>query len=172
MVKEVKEHSVELQMPDKSIKEVPCGLVVWATGNKGRKVTQDLTAKLPAEKTNQRGITIDEGLRTKGAKEIFAIGDCTATSYAPTAQVASQHGAYLARILHQLAKKDRLEKELKTLEGLDAEGDKEKVRVQKEIAVMKSKISKIQPKPFDYSHQGTLAYLLSFFSCVCVFCER
>ena len=33
---------------------------------------------------------------------IFAIGDCTATSYAPTAQVASQEGAYLARVLQQL----------------------------------------------------------------------
>ena len=33
----------------------------------------------------------------KGADGIFAIGDCTATSYAPTAQVASQEGAYLAR---------------------------------------------------------------------------
>ncbi len=30
MVKEVKEKSVVLQMPDKTIKEVPCGLVVWA----------------------------------------------------------------------------------------------------------------------------------------------
>lgn len=30
MVKEVKERSVVLQMPDKSIREVPCGIVVWA----------------------------------------------------------------------------------------------------------------------------------------------
>lgn len=30
MVKEIKERSVILQMPDKSIQEVPCGLVVWA----------------------------------------------------------------------------------------------------------------------------------------------
>ena len=30
MVKEIKEKSVVLQMPDKSIVEVPCGLVVWA----------------------------------------------------------------------------------------------------------------------------------------------
>ena len=30
MVKEVKENSVTLQMPDKSITEVPCGMVVWA----------------------------------------------------------------------------------------------------------------------------------------------
>ena len=30
MVKEVKDNSVMLQMPDKSIVEVPCGMVVWA----------------------------------------------------------------------------------------------------------------------------------------------
>lgn len=30
MVKEIKENSVVLQMPDKSIQEVPCGMVVWA----------------------------------------------------------------------------------------------------------------------------------------------
>jgi NADH:ubiquinone reductase (non-electrogenic) len=153
MVKEVKECSIVLQVPDKSIKEVPCGLVVWAAGNKGRKVTRDLMAKHPAEQTNRRGITVDDGLRIGGAKDVFAIGDRTPTSYAPTAQVASQQGAYLARVLHQLAKKDGLEKELKKLEGLDVEGDKERARVQKEIAVMMTKVSKIQPKPFDCSHQ-------------------
>lgn len=30
MVKEIKEKSVVLQMPDKTITEVPCGMVVWA----------------------------------------------------------------------------------------------------------------------------------------------
>lgn len=30
MVKEIKEKSVVLQMPDKTIAEVPCGMVVWA----------------------------------------------------------------------------------------------------------------------------------------------
>jgi len=30
MVKEVKDNSVMLQMPDKSIVEVPCGMVIWA----------------------------------------------------------------------------------------------------------------------------------------------
>jgi hypothetical protein len=30
MVKEIKDKSVMLQMPDKSIVEVPCGMVVWA----------------------------------------------------------------------------------------------------------------------------------------------
>lgn len=30
MVKEIKDKSVVLQMPDKTVVEVPCGLVVWA----------------------------------------------------------------------------------------------------------------------------------------------
>lgn len=30
MVKEVKDKSVMLQMPDKTLVEVPCGMVVWA----------------------------------------------------------------------------------------------------------------------------------------------
>jgi NADH:ubiquinone reductase (non-electrogenic) len=96
MVKEVKECRVILQMPDRSIKEVLCGLIVWAAGNKCRKITQDLMAKLPTEQTNRRGITINDGLRMKGAKDVFAIGDCTATSYMPTEQVVLKHGAYLA----------------------------------------------------------------------------
>ena len=116
MVKEIKEKSVVLQLPDKSIAEVPCGLVVWAAGNTLRKVTRDLMSKFPQAQTNRRGISVDgmvdslssatlltqlvplECLRMAGANgDIFAIGDCTATSYAPTAQVASQEGAYIAR---------------------------------------------------------------------------
>ena len=59
MVKEVKEKSVVLQLPDKTIAEVPCGLVVWAAGNTLRKVTRDLMAKFPELQTNRRGITVD-----------------------------------------------------------------------------------------------------------------
>jgi NADH:ubiquinone reductase (non-electrogenic) len=56
---QVKEKSVVLQLPDKSIVEVPCGLVIWAAGNKGRKLTQDLMAKIPNVQTNKRGIIVD-----------------------------------------------------------------------------------------------------------------
>ena len=59
MVKEVKDKSVVLQMPDKSIKEVPVGLVVWAGGNKARDVSVDLMARLPDTQKNKRGITVD-----------------------------------------------------------------------------------------------------------------
>ncbi|KAF9451548.1 FAD/NAD(P)-binding domain-containing protein [Macrolepiota fuliginosa MF-IS2] len=162
MVKEVKERSVVLQMPDKSIKEVPCGLVVWAAGNKGRKVTQDLMAKLPSDQTNRRGIAVDNFLRMKGAEDsIFAIGDCTATSYAPTAQVASQQGAYLARQLHHMAKRDQLEQKLEKLETLAATviDEEEKKQALQDTDLTRKQLAKIKLRPFEYSHQGSLAYI-------------
>jgi len=156
MVKEIKEKSVILQTPDKQVIEVPCGLVIWAAGNKLRKVTMDLMAKLPQDQTNRRGITVDEHLRMAGTNgSIFAIGDCTATSYAPTAQVASQQGAYLARIFAQIAKRDGLETRLKTLqrEPLTEESKAEVESIEKQLA----KADKL--RPFRYSHQGSLAYI-------------
>jgi NADH:ubiquinone reductase (non-electrogenic) len=59
MVKEIKDKSVVLQMPDKSIKEVPVGMVVWAGGNKARDVSVDLMSRLPDAQKNKRGITVD-----------------------------------------------------------------------------------------------------------------
>ncbi|KXN85645.1 putative NADH-ubiquinone oxidoreductase C3A11.07, mitochondrial, partial [Leucoagaricus sp. SymC.cos] len=162
MVKEVKEKSVVLQMPDKSIQEMPCGLVVWAAGNRGRKLSQDLMARFPDVQTNRRGITVDQFLRMKGAEDsIFAIGDCTATAYAPTAQVASQQGAYLARQLHQMAKRDQLTVKLEKLESLAEtvldEGERKEVLQEAEVS--KKQLAKIKLRPFEYSHQGSLAYI-------------
>ena len=68
---QVKEKSVVLENPDKSIVEVPCGLVIWAAGNKGRKLTQDLMAKLP-EQTNRRGIIVD-GTSTSPPSVTFVV---------------------------------------------------------------------------------------------------
>jgi NADH:ubiquinone reductase (non-electrogenic) len=59
MVKEIKEQSVVLKLPNGEVKDVPCGMVIWAAGNKGRQVTQDLISKLPNHQTNKRGITVD-----------------------------------------------------------------------------------------------------------------
>ncbi|CDO76210.1 hypothetical protein BN946_scf184819.g10 [Trametes cinnabarina] len=155
MVKEVRDKSVVLQLPDKSIAEVPCGLVVWAAGNTLRKVTRDLMAKFPDVQTNRRGIAVDECLRMLGSNgTIFALGDCTATSYAPTAQVASQQGAYLARVLAQIAKKDELELRLKELQvSTEPEAKEEREHIEKRLV----KLEKL--RPFKYSHQGSLAYI-------------
>ena len=69
---------------------------------------------------------------------IFAIGDCTATSYAPTAQVASQQGKYLGKKLSRLAQR-RAVFEANGLALADAE----------EAAA----------GPFRYLHLGSLAYI-------------
>lgn len=84
---------------------------------------------------------------------IFAIGDCAASGYAPTAQVARQQGAYVARAFAQLAKKDQIESQLKALETSgDAEAKAESLKTQ---------LGKIKLRPFHYSHQGSLAYVSS-----------
>ena len=38
-----------------------------------------------------------------GANDIYALGDASVTRFAPTAQVASRQGAYLAEYLNELA---------------------------------------------------------------------
>ncbi|KAJ7267453.1 pyridine nucleotide-disulfide oxidoreductase-domain-containing protein [Mycena rebaudengoi] len=162
MVKEVKERSVMLSMPDKTLVEVPCGMVVWAAGNKGRKITQDLMSKLPIAQNNKRGILIDENLQMLGTDgSIFAIGDCTASSYAPTAQVAQQQGSYLARSFAQTAKRDRLQAQLDGLERSAAMilHEEERKKVLEEGEGVKRQLARFKIRPFNYSHQGTLAYI-------------
>ena len=89
---------------------------------------------------------------------IFAIGDCTATSYAPTAQVASQEGAYLARVLAQLAKRDALAARAAHLAAVaDAELTQEEKAEREQVGKRLAKLEKI--RPFRYSHQGSLAYI-------------
>ena len=162
MVKEIKPNSVVLQMPDKTVKEVPCGMVVWAAGNTLRGVSRALMAKLPKDQVNRRGISVDEELRMKGAEDVWAIGDCTATAYAPTAQVASQEGAYLGRVFKQLAKRDALQQGLQaaaaapTTEG----GEEEKKATVERVQKLEKQIGKLEKlRPFKYSHQGSLAYV-------------
>lgn len=96
----------------------------------------------------------------EGAQDsIFAIGDCTATSYAPTAQVASQQGAYLARVLAQLAKKDNLQDRLANLNSQVAtvRDEEQKKQLSSEIQAVENQLGKTKLRPFHYSHQGSLA---------------
>jgi len=116
-------------------------------------------AKLPEDQTNKRGIVVDDYLRMKGARDIFAIGDCTASSYAPTAQVASQQGAYLSRIFKLLAKKDKIEADVAHAETSD---EAEKLRKQ---------VDRVKMKPFHYSHQGSLACVFPCSVCSFDFCS-
>ncbi|KAJ3198032.1 ATP-dependent RNA helicase [Entophlyctis luteolus] len=88
----------------KTPETIPAGLVVWAAGNAVRPVVADLIRKLPKNlQTSKRGLVIDDWMMVKGARgSIFALGDCTATRWAPTAQVASEQAVFLAKQLSRL----------------------------------------------------------------------
>lgn len=93
---------------------------------------------------------------------VFAIGDCTATSYAPTAQVASQQGAYLARLFNQMAKRDNLQNRLDELEKDEARAmnEQDKASAAEQAASIRKHLAKVKLRPFHYSHQGSLACVL------------
>lgn len=150
MVKDVSQKVVTVQDPNKQIRDIPYGLLVWATGNTSRTITRNLMAKLPAAQTQKRGIMVDDYLHLLGAEGIYALGDCTATQYAPTAQVASQQGMYLAQMFGKLGQKAKLEKQLAELRAagrLSAEQQHEVDGLVKKL----SRASKLTP--FHYSHQ-------------------
>lgn len=146
MVKDVKERSVIVQDANKEIREIPYGLLVWATGNTSREITRKMMAKLPQAQTQRRGILVDDYMAMVGANGIYAVGDCTATSYAPTAQVASQQGMYLASMFAKLGQKAKLEKELAQLRTQGAAAEEIETTVKK--LTRAAKLS-----PFHYSHQ-------------------
>lgn len=127
MVKEVGEKEIKVMNANKELVTIPYGLLVWATGNCPRPLTRKLMSRLKTDQNSPRGILVDDYMRIKGANDIYAIGDCTFSKYAPTAQVASQQGKYLASVFENLARID--------------EGQQTKIT------------------PFQYSHQGSLAYI-------------
>jgi NADH dehydrogenase FAD-containing subunit len=120
--------------------------LVWATGNTSRDITRNLMGKLPQAQTQRRGIVVDDYLSMIGADGIYAVGDCTATSYAPTAQVASQQGMYLAQMFGKLGQKAKLERQLAEQRAAGAEPQ--------EIESSAKKLTRLAKlTPFHYSHQ-------------------
>lgn len=100
-VVKAEEGKVTMQVKaDKSLHDVDCGLLVWAGGIGTRPVTKKICESIGAEQQDKRGLVVDEFLRVKGtpAGEVFAMGDCAVSGFAPTAQVASQQGRYLGRV--------------------------------------------------------------------------
>jgi len=96
--------------------EIPYGLAVWAAGNGPLPITLQAIENLKKEQGQgieqakaqeiARGrVAVDPWLRAIGGKGIvFALGDCscnTNNQLPATAQVASQQGEYLARLLSQ-----------------------------------------------------------------------
>lgn len=123
-----------------------------ATGNTARPVTRDLMNRIPESQNSRRGLLVDEHMRLVGADGVFALGDCTATNYAPTAQVAAQQGRYLARVFQKLHKKEQLLQELDSAKQAGAEPAK--LDSLANAVIRASNIAQ-----FNYSHQGSLAYI-------------
>ncbi|KAH6680766.1 hypothetical protein B0J14DRAFT_579329 [Halenospora varia] len=164
-VKKVTDKTVEAEAtgPDgkKKMEIMPYGLLVWATGNAVRPVVKDLMSQIPAQKDSRRGLAVNEYLVVQGTKDIWATGDCAVAGYAPTAQVASQEGAFLARLFNTMAKSEAIEQQIHDLStsvnlkpGLDA------ATVAKDIESHEKQLRRIKDiKPFHYTHQGSLAYI-------------
>ncbi|KAI8817145.1 uncharacterized protein EV422DRAFT_257097 [Fimicolochytrium jonesii] len=141
-VKEVKQKELTVSNAQKQLETIPYGLLVWATGNTARPVVAELLKKLPPTLQNQRrGLVVDEFLKVKGADNMYAVGDASATKWAPTAQVASRQGVYLAHNFNLLGRIDADKAKL-VAEGQDPE-----------------KIAQGVIKPFSYEHLGALAYI-------------
>lgn len=165
MVKNVTDKTIEaaITLPDgsKKIEEIPYGLLVWATGNAVRPVVKDLMAQIPAQKDERRGLKVNEYLVVKGAENVWAIGDCAIANYAPTAQVAAQEGAFLARLFNHMAKTDEIESDLKELSEKQANAKPDdRNQILDLINERQKQLRRIkQVGPFQYSHQGSLAYI-------------
>lgn len=165
MVKKVTDKYIEAEFtkPDgtKQTEIMPYGLLVWATGNALRPVVKDLMSQIPAQKDSRRGLAVNEYLVVNGTENVWAVGDCAIANYAPTAQVASQEGAFLARLFNSLARTQALNVELAKLSDAQATAKAEdRGEILTEIKNLQKKLHRVkQVGPFEYSHQGSLAYI-------------
>ncbi|CCJ28803.1 unnamed protein product [Pneumocystis jirovecii] len=155
---------VETVAPDnkKMIQRIPYGLLVWATGNSPRNVIKDLVSKIPEQNGSFRGLLVNDYLVVKGTENIWALGDCTATKYAPTAQVASQQGEYLAKLFDTLAEFRKVKKEIRYLEKLletDSINFENKEMIKKDVNIKIKKMERLSILPFEFLYRGSLAYI-------------
>ena len=166
MVKNVTDKYIEAEYtkPDgtKEKEKMPYGLLVWATGNALRPVVKDLMSQIPAQKDSRRGLAVNEYLVVNGTENVWAVGDCAIANYAPTAQVASQEGAFLARLFNSLAKTEEINRKLAELstEQATAAIPEKRNEIFAEIKALQKQLRRVkQIGPFEYSHQGSLAYI-------------
>ncbi|GAB7352534.1 hypothetical protein MBLNU459_g2926t1 [Dothideomycetes sp. NU459] len=166
MVKKVAEQHIEAEFVNadgnKVLEKIPYGLLVWATGNALRPVVKDLMSQIPAQKDSRRGLAVNEYLVVKGTENIWAVGDCAVANYAPTAQVAAQEGAFLARLFNQMAKTEDIEIELRNLSEVQEKAPNKEQRDEAFASIkdMQKRLRRVkQMGPFEYSHQGSLAYI-------------
>lgn len=153
MVKKVDDNYVNAQFkkPDGTteMQQIPYGMLIWATGNAARPIVKNLTSQIEEQKNARRGLLVDERMLLDGSDNIYALGDCTFTKYAPTAQVAFQEGRFLGSHFARLHEIDALKYTLAN--PTDGEN----------IDRVKRRLEKAETKLpiFKYVHQGALAYI-------------
>ncbi|KAJ5360349.1 External alternative NADH-ubiquinone oxidoreductase mitochondrial [Penicillium concentricum] len=145
MVKSVSDTEIEVECRelDGTVRKevIPYGVLIWAGGNAVRPIVRDFMGQFPGQSTAHRGLVVDDYLRVKGASGVWALGDCTQTNFAPTAQVASQQGVFLGKHLNAIAT-------AKNHSFGNIAGD-----------VGQPLLGSKAAKAFDYIHQGSLAYI-------------
>lgn len=153
MVKKVDSESVTAQTKGKDganeMVQIPYGMLIWATGNAPRPIVTNLLSKIEAQKNARRGLLLDDKLLVDGTENIFGLGDCTFTKFAPTAQVAFQEGIFLAKHLEKLEEIDALKFQIAS----NAPEDHPE-RLSKKLIKLETSL-----EPFKYNHQGSLAYI-------------
>lgn len=164
MVKNVTDTYVEAEAVGRDGKKelirFPYGLLVWATGNAVRPIVKNLMSSIVAQKDSRRGLAVNEYLVVQGARDIWAVGDCAVAGYAPTAQVASQEGAFLAKLFNNMAKTEELESKIRELSSSLNLKPGNTADASKQIEEYERQLRRIKDiKPFHYSHQGSLAYI-------------
>ncbi|CEM16721.1 unnamed protein product [Vitrella brassicaformis CCMP3155] len=145
--------------------ELPYGLAVWTAGTGPRNITERLIEKVPvqAEMTSRsKKLTIDPWLRVYGTNgSILAMGDCTKMEpiLPQTAQVASQQGHYLARMLNRgydMSTPDN-QPPVQTDDNNGDNGDNGG-GVRKTFNLLRT-LGKREADPFRFFNYGMLAYL-------------
>ncbi|CAH2351565.1 external NADH-ubiquinone oxidoreductase 1, mitochondrial [[Candida] railenensis] len=157
MVKKVSDKVVTAQVTSpkdgsSEVVEIPYGMLIWATGNALRPIVRNLSSKLDEQKNARRGLLVDERLLVDGTNNIYALGDCTFTKFAPTAQVAFQEGIYLGKHFEKLHQIESIEHQLANPSNIEGNVDSE--RLSKKLFKLKEKLP-----IFKYNHQGSLAYI-------------
>ncbi|MFP6584714.1 MAG: FAD-dependent oxidoreductase [Candidatus Hydrogenedentota bacterium] len=94
-VKKVQANAVILENDE----EIPFGLLVWSTGNGPTNVVANAGLSLDSGR-----LVVDEKFLVLNSENIYAVGDCAiieGNPLPPTAQVAQQQGAHLAKVLNK-----------------------------------------------------------------------
>ena len=148
--------------------KIPYGMALWAAGIGPLPITTSLIESLrETDQSNAQGfargrLAVDPWLRVIGGQgKIFSLGDCSCVSHTPslpaTAQVASQQGEFLAKLLSNDYSTDNVHDDTSVLLPpmvLDPEQTKSLSEHISSFAIRDKEIA----APFQYLDLGILAY--------------